>query len=1055
MKRFRFLSSLRARLTLLILLTLIPALIIMLYNAAESRQREADKVQVDVLTLSQLAASQEEQVIESARQVLISLSLARDVRSGDATACTVRLAELIQEYQGYTAFTVADPNGNVFCRSVPTTETTNIAGTFTFDRALELKDFVVGDYAIGRVTGKPTIGMCYPSVVNDQPQFVVCTGLNLDLLNQQVTGFQLPESSTLLMVDRQGTVLVHYPGSGSWIGENLADDPVVNAMLSQAEGKIEVTDTDSIKRFYAFTPVQSRTDTGIRLAIGIPTELAFAEVNNRLARNLLIMGLVAATSLALAWWATDVVVLRRLNQLVGATDRFSAGDLNARVGWPDPEGEMGRLGQAFDSMAATIQQREAERRESALALYEQREWLRITLASIGDAVIATDVDGKINFLNPVAQSLTGWAEAEAIGKPLTTVFKIVNAQTGKMVEDPVAKVIRDGAIVGLANHTRLIAKDGRGTPIDDSAAPLKDNDGKLVGVVLIFRDITEREKAEDALRFSRDQLAVILEGAANGITAQDTSGRLHYANDTAAQVVGYASAAELIAAPSAERLQRFEIYDELGQPFPLKNLPGRVAAQTGLPTSAMLRYRVKATGSEHWSMVRATPIFNASGQVELAVSIFQDITDLKQAELAQRVLAEAAHLLSSELDVTRRLNGIAQMAVPIMADWSAVDVLDEEGAIKRVAVHHSDPAKVEMAYELQRRYPPDPNSPTGVPHVLHSGQSEFYPVFPTEAFAAAAPDEDQRQLIRDLNINSVMVVPLVAHGRTLGALSFVWAESGRHYSQADLELAEELGRRAGLAVDNAQLYDEMQRLNAELEERIHERTAQLEESQMRLRQLSAHLQAAREEERARIAREIHDELGQILTVLKIDLASVQRALHEPPQAVGDKLKGMSKLIDSTVQQVRRIATELRPGILDDLGLAAAIEAQLTEFEERTGIKCELLIDLDESFLNGEGRLALFRIFQETLTNVARHAQATAVIVKLAEEDGQIVLRVSDNGRGITEADMAQSRSFGVLGMRERVSLLRGEFSIQGVDGQGTTIVVRLPITGNQLGSLSD
>jgi signal transduction histidine kinase len=379
-----------------------------------------------------------------------------------------------------------------------------------------------------------------------------------------------------------------------------------------------------------------------------------------------------------------------------------------------------------------------------------------------------------------------------------------------------------------------------------------------------------------------------------------------------------------------------------------------------------------------------------------------------------------------------------------LADWSAVDVLNDNGQIERVSVYHIDPAKVQFAYEAQKRNPPQPDAASGVPYVIRTGQSEFYPIFPTADFEAAADSEETRQIIRSLQLSSVMIVPLIAHGRTLGALSFVWAESGRHYSKADLALAEELGRRAGLALDNARLYDQTQQLNAELEERIKERTAQLEESQSRLRQLSAHLQAAREEERARIAREIHDELGQILTVLKIDLVSIQRMLGSPGQPVEDKLKTMLQLIDTTVQQVRRIATELRPGLLDDLGLAAAMEWQLNEFQERTEIQVEVNLNLDDSSLDIDSRLALFRIFQETLTNIVRHAHANLVTVRLEEVEGHVVMTVSDNGRGITDEDIAQSRSFGLLGMRERVHLLNGTFSIQGVPGQGTIITVRLP-----------
>jgi signal transduction histidine kinase len=224
----------------------------------------------------------------------------------------------------------------------------------------------------------------------------------------------------------------------------------------------------------------------------------------------------------------------------------------------------------------------------------------------------------------------------------------------------------------------------------------------------------------------------------------------------------------------------------------------------------------------------------------------------------------------------------------------------------------------------------------------------------------------------------------------------------------------------------------------------------LEDSQQQLRQLSAHLQAVREEERTRIAHALHDEFGQMLTGLKMDVAALQRAL--PPQDTGpqQKLQAMSDFIDEVIQSLRPLILELRPGLLDDLGLVAAIEWQLGEFKLRTGIDHTFIPKLeDESELDIERKTALFRIFQETLTNVARHAQATTVIVTLekSEAAGEAgwVLQVQDDGRGLSPEAMAKSNSFGLLGIRERVNLLGGELSLEGAPGQGTTLRVRIPL----------
>jgi PAS domain S-box-containing protein len=223
--------------------------------------------------------------------------------------------------------------------------------------------------------------------------------------------------------------------------------------------------------------------------------------------------------------------------------------------------------------------------------------------------------------------------------------------------------------------------------------------------------------------------------------------------------------------------------------------------------------------------------------------------------------------------------------------------------------------------------------------------------------------------------------------------------------------------------------------------------AELESSHERLRALAGHLQAAREEERTRVAREIHDELGQALTGLKMDVAWLRKKLAKDQEPLREKTDSMLALMDQTIQSVRRISTELRPGVLDDLGLAAAIEWQIHEFQNRTGIKCVLASRLDDIRLDHLRSTALFRIFQETLTNIARHARASKVSIKLERKNRDVSLQVQDNGSGIPKNKLSDRRSLGILGMRERALLLGGEFMINGVRGKGTTVTARIPIDG--------
>ena len=221
---------------------------------------------------------------------------------------------------------------------------------------------------------------------------------------------------------------------------------------------------------------------------------------------------------------------------------------------------------------------------------------------------------------------------------------------------------------------------------------------------------------------------------------------------------------------------------------------------------------------------------------------------------------------------------------------------------------------------------------------------------------------------------------------------------------------------------------------------------QLERSNEQLRALSVRIQAVREEESIRIAREIHDELGGALTGLKMDLSWMDKRLAEHQQsAVRQKLHSALELIDETISKVRNISTELRPSVLDDLGLAAAIEWQAREFQKRTEIQCRIVSLQEDIELSPEKSTAVFRIFQEILTNVARHARAGLVEVRMEERRGDLLLQVTDNGKGIEEGKVAEATSIGLLGMRERAMIFGGQVDFAGAEGRGTTVSVRIPL----------
>ena len=244
----------------------------------------------------------------------------------------------------------------------------------------------------------------------------------------------------------------------------------------------------------------------------------------------------------------------------------------------------------------------------------------------------------------------------------------------------------------------------------------------------------------------------------------------------------------------------------------------------------------------------------------------------------------------------------------------------------------------------------------------------------------------------------------------------------------------------------SRLVPSVQRALREAKERTGRRRAQeqLRRSHKQLRTLSVHLQQVREAEQIRIAREVHDELGQALTGLKLQLIWLASRLPRQSKLLHAKVRSMAMNIDETILAVRRIATELRPGVLDTAGLLPALEWQANQFQTQTGIVCEVKARMKETLWDQDLNTAFFRIFQEALTNVIRHAKASKVEVRLAEEDGEVVLEVNDNGRAISQTEIHNTNSIGLLGMRERAALLGGNVFIQGERGKGTILTARIP-----------
>ncbi len=451
-----------------------------------------------------------------------------------------------------------------------------------------------------------------------------------------------------------------------------------------------------------------------------------------------------------------------------------------------------------------------------------------------------------------------------------------------------------------------------------------------------------------AQQLSRVQLATILAEIADGITVLNPAGQLIYGNAAAARLIGYPDGWARQGASLEDIQRRFEVFDESGQPLAAEETPSRRALQGTSSPPRVVRFRVRDTNEEHWLLVTAEPLFDETGALELVVSIFYEITELKRTEFNQRLLAQVSAILSSPLDFETRLSRVAQAVVPNLADWCAIDMLDADGTLRRLTVVHIEPTKVALAHELYRRYPPQPDDPNGLYAILRSGQSRLYPDLSDAALKAMVDDREQLEIARQLQLRSVMIVPLLTNDRPLGAITFVAAESGRRYTSSDLALAEELAHHAALALDNALLYAEAQRLNAELEQRVTARAAQIEAAYARLRDEIAERRQA-EEEVKRLNAQLEARVAERTEQLQVVNRELQKEIAERQQA-GQTLRSVLRRtrelyhISQTISSVRT-PDEILAALLSSSYLTSVSRASIaiftTPFSEEQPPACEI------------------------------------------------------------------------------------------------------------------
>jgi signal transduction histidine kinase len=472
-------------------------------------------------------------------------------------------------------------------------------------------------------------------------------------------------------------------------------------------------------------------------------------------------------------------------------------------------------------------------------------------------------------------------------------------------------------------------------------------------------------------------------------------------------------------------------------------------------------------------MAQARVIRDGEGVAQRVLGVNLDVTEQRRTEHGLRFLAQAGEALAGSLDPNLTLSNLARLAVPTLADWCAVDVAEARPGKhpKRVAVAHADPAKVARAQALQQRYPPDWNAPHGAAKVFRTGQAELYPEISEALLEASARDAEHLRVLRELGMRSAMIVPVAARGRTLGTLTFVAAESGRRYGPSDLALAEELARRAGLAVDNARLFSELQELveahvelNASLREAAEARDRAAAELQQQLR--------ARDEFLSSAAHDLKNPLANMKAQAQLLQRRAARGTLQPDQIVrglaqidasATRMAGLvNELLDTARLQLGQ-PLELRLGRTD---LVALVARHVSEHQDATE-RHSLCLEAEVPELMGEWDAErLERVLANLLGNAITYSPGGGeIVVRVGREAGSeghwAVVAVQDRGLGIPAADLPHvferfhrgrnvvgrigGTGIGLAGAQSIVDSHGGTISVESQDGAGSTFTVRLPL----------
>jgi PAS domain S-box-containing protein len=712
------------------------------------------------------------------------------------------------------------------------------------------------------------------------------------------------------------------------------------------------------------------------------------------------------------------------------------------------------------------------------------------------AIFALHPNGQIATWNPGAERINGYTTEEVVGRHLSLFYGEEDGAYER-VDALLASAIEQGMV---ETEGWRVQKDGSRHWANVTITALPSASGEVMGFAVVARDLTDRYASEDARRVREQQLADTQRLAGLGSWEWDVERDTVTWTDELYEIYGLdpdsfgATLAAYLGNVHPEDRER--VRDAIDQAYRAGGhfeFEERIIRPDG--AVRVLRSRGQAVQDEAGRTIRLMGAclditgLRAAEQKALALAREQAARTAAEATASGlRFLVESSEILASSLDYETTLRNVAELAVPEVADWCAVDLVGAGGVLRRVAVAHSDPTKVELALRLGEKFPPQRHAPTGAWHVIDTGEAEFYPDIPDELLAQAIPDEEVLKIARELGLRSAITVPLPGRSGALGTLTLVQAESGRGLTETDLRIAQELGRHAGLAIENAGLHREMERQKNELEAQKFELEQQTEELQSQ----AYHLESLMEELES-INKELQERTSdaEAANRAKADfLAAMSHELRTPLNAIFGyadlrDLELHGPITESQHHALDRIKRNQRAllALINDVLNFAKLEAGKLDLNIVNMTVGELIADLDAVIspqiqarrlqyecepcapdlgVRGDSERTE-QILLNLLTNAMKFTRPGGVVTLSAEADAGVVrLRVRDNGCGIPPDRLeaifdpfvqidrmsAEAGNRGVgLGLaisRDLARAMGGTLSAESVVGEGSVFTLSLP-----------